>query len=148
MAYFLKKNRKKDKPYLSIVNSYYDSERKQTVHSTYESFGTGQALIDQGISDPIAYLEDKVRTLNYEARQKVALEISDTAPYKYAGHFLVKSILSKLDVEPIFNIYDLTRSYHFKLFDVLSALIYARILKPCSKYKTYFEVIPYLESPC
>lgn len=148
MAYFLKKNRKKDKLYLSIVNSYYDSERKQTVHSTYESFGTGQALIDQGISDPIAYLEDKVRTLNYEARQKDALEISDTAPYKYAGHFLVKSILSKLDVEPIFNIYDLTRSYHFKLFDVLSALIYARILKPCSKYKTYFEVIPYLESPC
>lgn len=148
MAYFLKKNRKKDKLYLSIVNSYYDSERKQTVHSTYESFGTGQALIDQGISDPIAYLEDKVRTLNYEARQKDALEINDTAPYKYAGHFLVKSILSKLDVEPIFNIYDLTRSYHFKLFDVLSALIYARILKPCSKYKTYFEVIPYLESPC
>ena len=148
MAYFLKKNRKKDKLYLSIVNSYYDSERKQTVHSTYESFGTGQALIDQGISDPVAYLEDKVRTLNYEARQKDALEISDTAPYKYAGHFLVKSILSKLDVEPIFNIYDLTRSYHFKLFDVLSALIYARILKPCSKYKTYFEVIPYLESPC
>lgn len=148
MAYFLKKNRKKDKLYLSIVNSYYDSERKQTVHSTYESFGTGQALIDQGISDPIAYLEDKVRTLNYEARQKDALEISDTAHYKYAGHFLVKSILSKLDVEPIFNIYDLTRSYHFKLFDVLSALIYARILKPCSKYKTYFEVIPYLESPC
>ena len=60
MAYFLKKNRKKDKLYLSIVNSYYDSERKQTVHSTYESFGTGQALIDQGISDPIAYLEDMV----------------------------------------------------------------------------------------
>ena len=55
MAYFLKKNRKKDKLYLSIVNSYYDSERKQTVHSTYESFGTGQALIDQGISDPVAY---------------------------------------------------------------------------------------------
>ena len=76
------------------------------------------------------------------------MEISETAPYKYAGHFLVKSILSKLDVEPIFNIYDLTRSYHFKLFDVLSALIYARILKPCSKYKTYFEVIPYLESSC
>ena len=82
-----KEKQKKDKLYLSIVNSYYDSERKQTVHSTYESFGTGQALIDQGISDPIAYLEDKVRTLNYEARQKVALEISDTAPYKYAGHF-------------------------------------------------------------
>lgn len=148
MAYFLKKNRKKDKLYLSIVNSYYDSERKQTVHSTYESFGTGQSLIDQGISDPITYLEDKVKKLNFDARQKEVLEISDKAPYKYAGHFLVKSILSKLDVEPIFNIYDLTRSYQFRLFDVLSALVFARILKPCSKYKTYFEVIPYLENKC
>lgn len=71
MAYFLKKNRKKDKLYLSIVNSYYDSERKQTVHSTYESFGTGQALIDQGISDPIAYLEDKVRSLNLFMLHKI-----------------------------------------------------------------------------
>ena len=61
MAYFLKKNRKKDKLYLSIVNSYYDSFRKQTVHSTYESFGPGQALIDQGITDPLAFLEDQVK---------------------------------------------------------------------------------------
>lgn len=148
MAYFLKKNRKKDKLYLSIVNSYYDSERRQTVHSTYQSFGTGQTLIDQGISDPVAYLENQVKTLNYEARQKKASEICDTAPYKYVGHFLIKSILSKLEAEPIFNIYDLTRSYHFRLFDVLSALIYARLLKPCSKYRTYFEVIPYLEGQC
>ena len=72
-------------------------------------------------------------------------EISDTAPYKYLGHFLIKSILDKLDVKPIFRLYDLTRSYHFKLFDVLSSLIYSRILKPCSKFKTYFEVIPYLD---
>ena len=145
MAYFLKKNRKKDKLYLSIVNSYYDSFRKQTVHSTYESFGTGQALIDQGITDPIAFLEDKVKKLNYEARKNKMSEISDTAPYKYLGHFLIKSILDKLDVKPIFRLYDLTRSYHFKLFDVLSSLIYSRILKPCSKFKTYFEVIPYLD---
>lgn len=145
MAYFLKKNKKKDKIYLSIVNSYYDSERKQTVHETYASYGTGKSLTDNGINDPVAYLEDLVKKLNYQKNKQTIKEISDTAPFKYVGYFLLKSIIDKLDIEPIMNVYDLTRNFHFKLFDVLSALIYARCIKPCSKYKTYFEVIPYLE---
>lgn len=145
MAFFLKKNVKNNKTYLSIVNSFYDSSRKQTVHETFASFGTGQALIDQGIPDPIIYLEEEVKRLNFEKANNKATEISEVAPFKYAGHFPLKSIIDKLNVEPIFNVYDLTRSFHFRLFDVLSALIYARCIKPCSKYKTYFEVIPYLE---
>ena len=145
MAYFLKKNKKNDKVYLSIVNSFYDSEKKQTVHETFSSYGTGQCLIDKGIDNPINYLENEVKKLNYEKKSQTSLEISDVAPYKHAGHFLLKAVINKLSVEPIFNIYDLTRSFHFRLFDVLSALIYARCIKPCSKYKTYFEVIPYLE---
>ena len=66
MAYFLKKNKKNDKVYLSIVNSFYDSSRRQTVHETYASYGTGQSLIDKGINNPIEYLEDEVKRLNYE----------------------------------------------------------------------------------
>lgn len=133
--------------YFSILsyNSFYDSSRKQTVHETFASFGTGQALIDQGIPDPIIYLEEEVKRLNFEKANNKATEISGVAPFKYAGHFPLKFIIDKLNVEPIFNVYDLTRSFHFRLFDVLSALIYARCIKPCSKYKTYFEVIPYLE---
>lgn len=145
MAYFLKKNIKKGKTYLSIVDSHYSSEKGCAVHETYASFGTGKGLIEQGIEDPIAYLEEEVKRLNYEKESLEAKEISNIAPFKYAGHFVLKSLLHKLDIESIMNVYDLTRNFHFKLFDVLSALIYARCLKPCSKYKTYFEVIPYLE---
>lgn len=145
MAFFLKKNRKNNKVYLSIVNSFYDSDRGCAVHETFASFGTGQSLIDRGIDDPIAYLEEEVKRLNYEKNSLAAKEISDVAPYKHAGHFLLKAVLNKLDVEPILNVYDMTRCFHFKLFDVLSALIFARCIRPCSKYKTYFEVIPYLD---
>lgn len=145
MAYFLKKNKKKDKVYLSIVNSFYDSSRRQTVHETYASYGTGQSLIDQGILDPVEFLEEEVKRLNFENNNKSSLEISDVAPFKFAGHFLLKSILDKLDIRPIMNVYDMTRNFHFKLYDVLSALIFARCIRPCSKFKTYFEVIPYLE---
>lgn len=145
MAYFLKKCSKNGKCYLSIVNSFYDGERGHTVHETYASYGTGSSLIAEGISDPVKYLEDKVAQLNFEKNQSKAAEISDTAPFKYAGHFLIKAVLDKLEIKPIIDVYKMTTNYHFDLYDALTSLIYSRCLKPCSKYKTYFEVIPYLE---
>ncbi len=145
MAYFLKKCSKNGKCYLSIVNSFYDGERGHTVHETYASYGTGSSLLAEGISDPVKYLEDKVAQLNFEKNQSKAAEISDTAPFKYAGHFLIKAVLDKLEIKPIIDVYKMTTNYHFDLYDALTSLIYSRCLKPCSKYKTYFEVIPYLE---
>ncbi len=144
MAYFLKRCKKNGKEYLSIVNSFYDGQRGHTVHETYASYGTGKDLIDQGIEDPIKYLDEKVNELNQEENLNKIKQISDVSPYKYAGYFLIKSVLDKLKIEPIINVYDLTVNYRFKLFDVLSSLIYSRIIKPCSKYKTFYDVIPYL----
>ena len=144
MAYFLKKCKKNGKEYLSIVNSFYDGQRGHTVHETYASYGTGKDLIDQGIEDPIKYLDEKVNELNQEESLNKIKQISDVSPYRYAGYFLIKSVLDKLKIEPIINVYDLTVNYRFKLFDVLSSLIYSRIIKPCSKYKTFYDVIPYL----
>ena len=145
MAYFLKKCFKNGKCYLSIVNSFYDGKRGHTVHETYASYGTGSSLIAEGIIDPIKYLEEKVTQLNFERKQSKVAEISSTAPFKYAGHFLIKAILDKLKIKPIIDVYNITTNYQFDLYDVLASLIYSRCLKPCSKYKTYFEVIPYLE---
>ncbi len=144
MAYFLKKCTKNGKQYLSIVNSFYDSNRGHTVHETYASYGTGKSLIEQGEKDPVKYLEDKVKELNQNVNLDKVKQISEIAPYKYAGYFLIKSILDKLEIEPILNVYDLTVNYQFKLFDVLSSLIYSRCVKPCSKHKSFIEVIPYL----
>ena len=145
MAYFLKKNKKNNKTYYSIVNSFYDGTRGHTVHETYASYGSGKQLISDGVTDIESYLEKEVDRLNYEKKTKAANHISDVSPFKYAGHFPIKAIMDKLNVEQIFNIYDMTTNYQFRLFDVLSSLVYARIINPCSKYKTYFDVIPYLE---
>ena len=105
MAYFLKKCSKNGKCYLSIVNSFYDGERGHTVHETYASYGTGSSLLAEGISDPVKYLEDKVAQLNFEKNQSKAAEISDTAPFKFAGHFLIKAVLDKLKIKPIIDDY-------------------------------------------
>lgn len=145
MAYFVKKNKKNDKYYYSIVNSFYDGQRGHTAHETYKSYGSGKELIESGVLDIEEYLDEEVKRLNLEKKQNDVIEISEVSPFKYAGHFPIKAIIDKLNVEGIFNIYDLTTNYQFKLFDVLSSLIFSRIINPCSKYKTYFDVIPYLD---
>lgn len=145
MAYFLKKTNKNGKVYLSIVNSVHSSERGHAIHQTYASYGTGDELKDRGIEDPIAYLKEEVERLNFETNQSKSKEVSDVAPYKYGGHFLIKSIINKLEVKPIIDIYNMTTNYRFDLFEVLSSLIYSRCIKPCSKFKTFMEVIPYLD---
>ena len=145
MAYFLKKNIKNGKTYLSIVNSFYDNKKGGTAHETYKSYGCIDSLIESGIEDPVAYLEKEVKKLNEDNNLSKAIKINDVAPYKFAGHFLVNSLLNKLNVKPIFDVYDLTVDYRFKLYDVLCSLIFSRVIRPCSKYKTFNDVLPYLD---
>ena len=35
-------------------------------------------------------------------------------------------------------------NFRFSVFDLIAALVYARLVRPCSKSKTYEEVIPKL----
>ena len=144
MAYFLKKCTKKGRVYLSIVNSFYDSKRGYSAHETYKSFGTGTELIEQGITDPIAYCEELVKKLNFENRQKEVSKISDKAPVKFAGHLLINAVINKLKIKEIVDINSMTTNFKFDLYDLLCSLIFSRIIKPCSKYKTFNDVIPYL----
>lgn len=146
MAYFLKKVNRNGKVYLSIVDSYYDGSRGHTVHKTHSSYGTGEQLVQElGITDPVAYLQEQVDALNANRKKEKTDKITEISPEKFAGHFVIKAILNKLRVEPIINAYDLTTNYHFHLYDVLSSLIFSRCICPCSKYKTFNEVIPHLE---
>lgn len=146
MSYFLKKCTKKGKVYLSIVNSFYDPQRGYAAQETYKSFGTGSELIEQGIEDPIAYCEELVKQLNFERKQDDAIKISDKAPIKFGGHFLINAILNKLKIKQIVDIYSVATNYQFDLYDMLCSLIFSRIIRPCSKFKTFNEVIPYLDT--
>lgn len=146
MAYFLKKVNRNGKIYLSIVDSFYDGSRGHTVHKTHSSYGTGEKLkTELGIDDPIAYLQSQVEKLNNEVLSNKVKKISNVSPEIFAGHFFIKAILNKLEIEPIMNAYDLTTNFQFRLFDILSALVFSRCIYPCSKYKTFNEIIPHLD---
>lgn len=148
MAYFLKKTNNKKGTYLQIYSSFYDPERGHTAHKAYKPLGYVHELQAKGIDDPISFYKEEVNKLNQEAKAaknaKKAKQISDDSPEKLIGYFPVKNINDKLSVKKYIDFMQTTTDFRFNIFDMISALVYARLVYPCSKSKTYDEVIPKL----
>ena len=144
MAYFLKQTPNGKRVYLSIVDSHYSNTKKGTAHRVYKSLRSIEYWKEKGIEDPIAHFQKEVDELNAEKEKEKVKEISDMSPQRYLGYFLAKAILDKLDICKYVRFFNMTGDFDFDLYEILSGLIYARLVKPCSKYKTYYEVLPYL----
>ena len=83
--------------------------------------------------------------MNAEAKSKRAqVRQIEESPEKYVGYFLAKSAFSSLRVERYMNFLQLHRDFKFSVCELVEALIYSRLLDPCSKSKTSQEVIPSL----
>lgn len=148
MAYFLKKTNNKKGTYLQIYSSFYDPERGHTAHKSYKPIGYVHELQAKGIDDPITFYKEEVAKLNREHKAvrdaKKARQISDDSPEKLIGYFPMKNINDKLSVKKYIDLMQTATDFRFNVFDMISALVYARLVHPCSKSKTYDEVIPKL----
>ena len=148
MAYFLKKSNYKKGTYLQIYESFYDPERKGSAHRSYKALGYVHELQAQGIVDPISYYKEEVLKLNQQRNAakaaRNAKQISDDSPEKLIGYFPMKNINDKLSVKKYIDLMQTATDFRFNVFDMISALVYARLVQPCSKSKTYDEVIPKL----
>lgn len=148
MAYFLKKTNNKKGTYLQIYESYYDPERKAGAHRSYKPIGYVHQLQTEGIDDPIAFYKNEVQKLNQELRKKKqdekARKISEESPEKLLGYFPLKNLCDSLRCKNYIDLMQTATSFRFNVFDMMTALVYARVVHPCSKLKTYIEVIPKL----
>ena len=148
MAYFLKKTTNKKGLYLQIYESFYDPERGHTAHKSFKPIGYVHELQAMGIYDPISFYQEEVNKLNQEfqaAKQtKKAKLISDESPEKLLGYFPMKNINDKLSAKKYIDLMQTATDFRFNVFDMMSSLVYARLIHPCSKSKTYDEVIPRL----
>ena len=74
-------------------------------------------------------------------KQEKNKQISDEeTPEKLLGYFPVKSINDSLGVKKYIDLMQTVSGFPFSLFSLISALVYARIVQPCSKRKTAGEV--------
>lgn len=148
MSYFLKKTNNKKGTYLQIYESFYDPERKGGAHRSYKPLGYVHQLQAEGIDDPIAFYKDEVQKLNQELNKKKqdekARKISEESPEKLLGYFPLKNLCDSLRCKNYIDLMQTATGFRFNVFDMMSALVYARVVHPCSKLKTYIEVIPKL----
>lgn len=148
MSYFLKKTNNKKGTYLQIYESYYDPERKGGAHRSYKPLGYVHELQNSGIDDPISFFGDEVKKLNQELQLKKQTEkvrqISTESPEKFLGYFPLKNLNDSLGCKNFLDLMQTATDFKFNVSDMMSALIYARTVQPCSKLKTYEEVIPKL----
>lgn len=142
MSFYLKKYiGRNGRTYLSIDTSTYSSEKKGSIHKSHMPLGSVESLKENGMDDPVAYYEEVVRKMNKDAKEAVAPKICDD-PYIYLGYFPLRSIMERLDVQKYIDILSSPRRFNFSVYEVLADLVYARAVCPCSKYKTYTDVLP------
>ena len=148
MSYFLKKTNNRKGTYLQIYESYYDPERKCGAHRSYKPIGYVHELIAGGIDDPIAFYSEEVKKLNQKHKEnkaaKKARQISESSPEKFLGYFPMKNLNDSLGVKKYIDLMQTATDFRFNVADMISALVYSRLVHPCSKSKTYDEVIPKL----
>lgn len=148
MAYFLKKTNNKKGTYLQIYESYYDPERKGGAHRSYKPIGYVHELQKKGIADPFAFYSEEVQRLNQEHRlnkqKEKERQIGEESPEKLLGYFPLKNINDSLHCKKYIDFMQTATDFRFNVFDMISALVYARAVQPCSKSKTFIDVIPKL----
>ena len=144
MAYYLKKTKLKGRTYLSIDESFYSHEKKGTAHRCYKSLGSVETWIQKGMDDPVSHFQQEVDSLNQKNALDGVRKISDRSPSLYLGYFPLKAILDKLQVKKYLDTFQLAHSFEYDFSALLFSLIYARAVNPCSKRRTFHEVLPQL----
>lgn len=148
MAYFLKKTIRGNRLYLSIYESFYSPDTKNTRHKSFRSIGFVDSLISQGIDDPISFFQKEVDELNLKRNivksRNHSKQISDNSPLRYLGYVPLSKVINILDIEEYFHFMSQSRHFQFDLYQLFVSLIFARSVAPLSKFKTFHEVLPLL----
>ena len=148
MAYYLRQSKKGGRNYLQMYESYWDKEKKQPRSKYIQAFGYVDELVCDEIPDPVSFFKEYVAKENKKVSDLVAQEKRPrafNAPVEfYLGHFLIKTVLEELNVKPTIELLASHTKFRFNMYDLISQLIFARIIKPCSKSKTVSTIFPYL----
>ena len=148
MAYYLRQDKKAKGIYLQMYESAWNKELKESRSRSVEAFGYVQDLISEGIADPVSYYTEYVRKKNSERAALLAEETRPRAfqgsPEQSAGHFLLHTLLEELQVQEVIDILSSVTQFQFSVYDLISQLIYGRILYPCSKSRTVSRVFPHM----
>ncbi|MEG2198629.1 MAG: IS1634 family transposase, partial [Malacoplasma sp.] len=151
-------NKTKSKNYEHYSIIYDISVNGKRTTKTYENIGNYEKLKKRsGDVEPLSWLNNYVQKLNKEVKEQTLPVIIKKHPNKRidkdtqlvfnAGYLFLQDIYYKLGLNNICS--KITSKYQFKfdLNNILSNLIYSRIIYPASKLKTFELTKKFIEQP-
>lgn len=148
MAYVLRKENRSKGIYLQIYFSFRDPDSGKPRQQHCRTLGYVDNLVKGGIPDPISFYTAEVNKMNSSmAFNRVSTKskmIGAVSPLKHLGYFPLQAILRRLDVRKDIDNLQLSRRFHYSVFECMSALIFARACCPASKLQTAQQVLPSL----
>lgn len=148
MSYYIRSSNRTRGKYLQIYESFRDPFSHQPRGRCIKTLGYVCDLISDSIPDPLSYYQNEVEKYNAESRNEryraKAAKIASASPERYLGCFPLSAILKHLGIRPLIDLLQTGRNFKYSVFEVIQTLACARAVKPCSKLKTCFEVIPAL----
>lgn len=139
-----------------VIKTYYDTHGKE--HSlTVEKLGNENAIREKYNCDPDVWAKEYVAKLNAQEKidnADVQVSFSQTSllskNHRYTfniGYLFLQTLYYQLGLDKICKAITDKYSFDYDLNDILSRLIYGRILEPCSKIATYRFASKLLEQP-
>ena len=152
----INKTKSKNTEHYSIIQDINKNGKKTT--KVYENIGNFEKLKQRaGDEDPLVWLKNYVQELNKKEKENKMPVIIKKDPSKVidknvqssfnVGYLFLQDIYYKLKLDKICNKITEQHQFKFDLNDILSKLIYSRILFPASKLKTLELSKRFLEQP-
>lgn len=111
--------------------------------------GYEHELRESGIADPVSHFRAEVESMNAarksEREREKVREIGPEPAERHLGHFAVRAIDDALGVASDLAYLQIPSGFRFSLAELLSSLVYARCVAPCSKSRTFHDVLPLME---
>lgn len=144
---YLKKTKTKNgRIHLSIVDSYYDKEKKYARQVTIESIGYLDEA-EKHYDDPIAHFKQRVEELKKaknEQTEPIRLELSvhekiekGKAYRKNFGHVILSHIYHELGLHTFWKNRSHRRKFGFDANIIFKLLVFTRLLYPGSKHQSF-----------
>ncbi|HBK70507.1 MAG TPA: IS1634 family transposase [Flavobacteriaceae bacterium] len=145
---FLRKatNKKNGRTYLSIVHGYYDKKAKNSKAKTIKSLGYLD-LLEKEYDDPIAHFTEVAQQMNEEYKKEnapvsITFNLSEeidksTTNRKNFGYAALSKIYHELKIDKFLTNRQRHTNEEYSANSIMKLLVFARMLFPASKRKTF-----------
>ncbi|SFE79378.1 Transposase DDE domain-containing protein [Thermoanaerobacter thermohydrosulfuricus] len=131
---------------MSIVNSYYDKQAKQSRTSTVRSLGYLDELLKE-YDDPIAFFTEEVRKMNEKNSDEkllinLKISLNESMDFNYNarknfGYAALSKIYHELGIDKFIRNRQRHSNEKYDANAIMKLLVFSRLLYPASKKKTY-----------